>query len=112
MPFDGVRTACGRRLGLPVMTPAILSALFDRETRPRFGFKVVARLAQHPPIPLPIADVSHGAGRVMSDDEKAQHTLAMLPLAPRPAPARGGSWGRNPLRATGRHRALRASFCF
>ena len=89
MPFDGVRTACGRQLGLPVMTPAILSALLDRETRPRFGFKVVARLAQHPPVPLSPADAPHGVERVMSDDERTQRTLAMLFLAPGPGPGGG-----------------------
>ena len=73
-----------------MQTPAILSAFLDRETRPRFGFKVVAQLAQHPPIPLTIVDAAHRVGRVMSDDERAQHTLLMLHLAPGPAPAGGG----------------------
>ena len=45
LPSDGVRMTYARWLGFPEDTPAILSALFGRAARPRFDFKVIARIA-------------------------------------------------------------------
>ena len=72
---------------------------------------LMARIALRSPIPLPPADATRGVGRFLYGDARVRHTLAMLSLAPGPGPGGGGGVGDEPLlRATGRHRALRAAF--
>ena len=92
LPSGGGRMTYARWLGFPEDTPAILSALFGRAAlpRPRFDFKVMARIALRSPIPLPPADATRGVGRFLYGDARVRHTLAMLSLAPGPGPGGGG----------------------